>query len=89
MGLTAELPSLILLNAARTPAAQNARMMIDPSNIAVRLLAHARLCREVARESRCDEMAETLDRLAEDCVQAARAADFFVPKWNSAIRPST
>ena len=62
--------------------------MTEPSQIAQRLLAHARLCREIAAESHSDTMAETLDKLAEDCVQAARIADFAVPRWNSGLRPS-
>jgi hypothetical protein len=62
--------------------------MTEPSSIALHLLAHARLCREVARESAYGEMAQTLDRLAEDCVQAARIAEFAAAQWNPALRPT-
>jgi hypothetical protein len=40
--------------------------------IAARLLAHARLCREIARASWNEESAQRLERLAEDCIRAAR-----------------
>jgi 6,7-dimethyl-8-ribityllumazine synthase len=42
-----------------------------PSTIAERLLAHARLCREIARASWNEEIAQRLERLAQDCIRAA------------------
>jgi hypothetical protein len=79
------MPQLIFLNAAAGLSPENCAMT---SEIALRLLAHARLCREVARESHCDTMAETLHKLAEDCVQAARIVDFSALEWNSSISSS-
>jgi hypothetical protein len=49
--------------------------MSQLSTIAQRLLAHARLCREIARASWNEESAQRLERLAEDCIRAARAAE--------------
>jgi hypothetical protein len=49
--------------------------MSQPSTIAERLLAHARLCREIADATLNEETARKLERLAEDCIQAARDAD--------------
>ena len=40
-----------------------------------RLLAHARICREIADTTLNREMARELELLAEDCVQAARGAE--------------
>jgi glycerol-3-phosphate O-acyltransferase len=39
--------------------------------IAERLLAHARLCEQIARECRNEETADKLRRMAHDCAQAA------------------
>jgi hypothetical protein len=33
--------------------------------------AHARLCRKIARATRDEEIAQRLERLAEDCIRAA------------------
>ncbi len=41
------------------------------SKIAERLRAHARLCRQIARESWNEEMAVELTRLADQCLEAA------------------
>lgn len=49
--------------------------MSQPSTISERLLAHARLCREIADATLNEETAYKLERLAEDCIQAAREAD--------------
>ena len=49
--------------------------MSQPSTIAERLLAHARICREIADATLNEETASELERLAEDCIQAARDAD--------------
>jgi hypothetical protein len=49
--------------------------MSQPSSISERLLAHARLCREIADATLNEETAYKLERLAEDCIQAARDAD--------------
>jgi hypothetical protein len=43
--------------------------------IAERLLAHAKLCREIARGSWSEEIARNLERLAEDCTRAAQDAN--------------
>jgi hypothetical protein len=49
--------------------------MSQPSTISERLLAHARLCQEIADATLNEETAYKLERLAEDCIQAAREAD--------------
>ena len=49
--------------------------MSQPFAIAERLLAHARLCREIARASWNEEIARRLERLAEDCIRAAGDAE--------------
>jgi len=49
--------------------------MSQSSTISAHLLAHARLCREIADATLNEETACKLERLAEDCIQAARAAD--------------
>ena len=49
--------------------------MSQPRSIAERLLAHARLCQEIARASWNEESAQGLERLAEDCIRAARDAE--------------
>ena len=41
------------------------------SVIAERLLAHARLCEEIAEECRDDEIAHKLRGMAQDCTQTA------------------
>jgi hypothetical protein len=46
--------------------------MSQPSTISERLLAHARLCREIANATLNEETASKLERLAQDCIQAAR-----------------
>ena len=49
--------------------------MSQPSIIGARLLAHARLCREIANATLNEETASKLERLAPDCIRAARDAD--------------
>ena len=49
--------------------------MSQPSTISERLLAHARLCREIANATLNEETASKLERLAQDCIQAARDAE--------------
>ena len=49
--------------------------MSQPSTIAQRLLAHARICREIAATTLNEETASKLERLANDCIEAARDAD--------------
>jgi hypothetical protein len=49
--------------------------MSQPSTIRERLLAHARLCREIANATLNEETASKLERLAQDCIQAARDAE--------------
>ncbi len=46
--------------------------MSQPSTIAERLLAHARICREIADTTLNEETARKLEELAQDCIQAAR-----------------
>jgi hypothetical protein len=48
--------------------------MSQPSKIAERLLAHARLCRNIADSSWNEEMAGKLEQLADECVRATAAA---------------
>jgi hypothetical protein len=49
--------------------------MSQPSTISERLLAHARLCREIADATMNEETASKLERMAQDCIQAARDAE--------------
>ena len=49
--------------------------MSQPSIIGERLLAHARLCREIADATMNEETASKLESMAKDCIQAAREAD--------------
>ena len=49
--------------------------MSQRSTISERLLAHARLCREIADATLHEETANKLERLAPDCIQAARDAE--------------
>jgi hypothetical protein len=45
---------------------------VSPSSkLAERLLAHARLCRQIARQSRNEKTAAELEKLAEDCDRTA------------------
>ena len=48
--------------------------MSQPSIISARLLAHARLCREIANATLNEETASKLESMAKDCIQAAREA---------------
>lgn len=45
------------------------------SKIAERLLAHARLCRQIADAALSEEVAEEFGRLADECLRAAAALD--------------
>ncbi len=45
----------------------------DTSKIAQRLLAHARLCRQIAEVSWREDVAVQFGRLADDCTRAAAA----------------
>jgi hypothetical protein len=49
--------------------------MSQPRAIANRLLAHVRLCQELAQASWNEESAQRLERLAADCIRAAREAE--------------
>ena len=49
--------------------------MSQPSAISERLLAHARLCREIADATLNEETASKLECLAQDCIEAARDAE--------------
>ncbi len=46
--------------------------MSQPSTMVERLLAHARICREIANTTLNAETARKLEELAEDCIRAAR-----------------
>jgi 3-methyladenine DNA glycosylase AlkC len=47
----------------------------NASKIAEHLLAHARLCRQIAEQSWNEQTAETLSRLADECTRAATDLD--------------
>jgi hypothetical protein len=49
--------------------------MSQPSAMAQRLLAHARICREIANATLDEATASKLENLARDCIEAARDAD--------------
>jgi hypothetical protein len=49
--------------------------MSQPSFFAQHLLAHARICRDIAAATVNEETAGELERMALDCVEAARGAD--------------
>lgn len=49
--------------------------MSQSSTIAERLLAHAKLCRQIASQCWNEEMADKLEQLAQDCMRAAAEAD--------------
>lgn len=53
--------------------------MSQPSKIAERLLAHARLCRQIARESWNEETACKLAEMADECTRAAENCDAIGP----------
>jgi hypothetical protein len=65
---------LIFLNAARAGCGHFG-IMSQPSFIAQRLLAHARICRDIAAATANEETAGELERMALDCVAAACDAD--------------
>ena len=48
--------------------------MAQPSTIAECLLAHARLCREIASATFNEQTACKLERMAADCIRAAQNA---------------
>ena len=54
--------------------------MNHPPPIVERLLAHARICRDIANATFNEEMARKLDRMAEDCLKAASETD--LESWN-------
>jgi uncharacterized protein (DUF433 family) len=47
--------------------------MSEPPKMAERLLAHAKLCQEVASECWDDELAADFNKLALECIEAAVA----------------
>lgn len=49
--------------------------MSQPSTMAERLLAHARICQEIANTTLNAKTARELELLAEDCIQAARDSE--------------
>jgi hypothetical protein len=54
--------------------------MSQPLPIFERLIAHARICRQIADASMNVESAGKLERLARECLEAARDAD--PESWN-------
>jgi histone H3/H4 len=46
-------------------------LVAQSSKIAERLLAHARLCRQIAEQSWSEDAAARLERLADECTSAA------------------
>jgi len=48
--------------------------MANDNAITKRLLAHARLCRQMADQTISEEIARELRKLAEECARAAREA---------------
>jgi len=64
-------PRLIFLKAA-TGGCRHETGLSQPSTIGERLLAHARICREIADTTLNEETARKLEKLAEDCIRAAR-----------------
>lgn len=48
--------------------------MSPTSQLAERLLAHARLCRQIARECWNEETAAELEKIADECDRAAAKA---------------
>ena len=51
----------------------NLGLMSEPPKMAERLLAHAKLCQEVASECGDDELAADFNKLALECIEAAAA----------------
>ena len=49
--------------------------MSVPPKMAERLLAHAKMCREVATECSNEELAADFNKLALECIQAAAACE--------------
>jgi hypothetical protein len=64
----------MFLNAA-TDGCRHKTGMSQPSTMVDRLLAHARICREIASTTLNRQTARELELLAEDCIQAARDAE--------------
>ena len=50
-------------------------LMSVPPKMAERLLAHAKMCREVATECCNDELAADFNKLALECIEAAAACE--------------
>ena len=66
---------LIFLNAPSLGCGHLGRMPVSQSlKIAERLLAHARLCRQIAEASWSETTAAELERLAAECERAAAEA---------------
>jgi hypothetical protein len=60
---------------------------VSQHKISERLLAHARICRQIAAVSWNEEIARELEQLAGDCKRAADVFESFTPK--SKIIPET
>jgi len=61
--------------------------MSQSSTMVERLLAHARICREIANTTLNRQTARELELLAADCVQAARDAEP-APQFQRFQRPA-
>jgi hypothetical protein len=59
---------------------------MSQQKVTERLLAHARLCRQLAAASWNEEIAGELEQLASDCKRAAAISESFTPQ--SAIIPN-
>jgi len=50
-------------------------VMSEPPKMVERLLAHAKMCREVANECCSEELAADFNKLALECIEAAAACE--------------
>ena len=64
----------------QSPVEGKKASMKHPPAIVERLLAHARICREIANATFNEETARKLDRMAEECLKAASETD--PETWN-------
>jgi hypothetical protein len=76
---------LIFHNAARDGRGHKS-VMTHPPAIFDRLLAHARICQDIADATMNSETAGKLEVMAQDCLQVARDAD--PDAWNQMFPPA-
>lgn len=60
----------------------------NDAKIAERLVAHARLCRQLAEQSWSENAAKTMHRLAEECLDAVATLDAASAVVKNSRRPS-